>query len=189
LTWSCNFTPLAIRVNYYANFRGYYNFLEEPFCHKCSSPGVEKKDCRLKGWVYGFNRVYALGKYVSYGRDPTDLLSEHIRYLKYFNKEEKKVIFKLILDENIWINLGYSYLNANRMEKALQSFLRARNINPINLKTLFIIIQIYVRIKDYDRASKIANEILQYYPENLKTIIGKDCKPQHIKKFENMYFI
>lgn len=94
-------------------------------------------------------------------------------YLKYFNKEERKEIFDLILDENVWINIGYNHLNADRKEKALESFLRARNINPINLNTLLNIARIHVRTKNYDRALKIYNEILEYYPKNLKAIIGK----------------
>ncbi|MFX1593791.1 MAG: tetratricopeptide repeat protein [Promethearchaeota archaeon] len=110
-------------------------------------------------------------------------------YLKYFNKEEKEEIFKLILDEKTWLNLGYNYLNANKIEKALHSFLRARNINPINLKTLFIILQIYARNNDHDKASNIVNDILGYYPENLKTIIGKDYTLQARKKSENFYYI
>jgi len=99
-------------------------------------------------------------------------------YLKYFNKQEKEEIFKLILDEKIWINLGYSYLNTKKMKKALHSFLQARKINPINLKTLFNILKIYVRIKDHDNASKIANEILEYSPINFETINRKDYTPQ-----------
>ena len=82
-------------------------------------------------------------------------------YLKYFDEEEKEDIFKLILDENIWINLGDSYLKAKKINEALHSFLQARNINPINLKTLFKVMQIYVKLKDHDNASKIANEILE----------------------------
>lgn len=103
-------------------------------------------------------------------------------YLKYFDKQEKEEIFKLILDEKIWINLGNNYLNAKKMKKALHSFLQARNINPINLKTLFDILQIYVKLKDHDRASKIANEILEYSPLNFKAISRKDITPQEIKK-------
>ena len=95
-------------------------------------------------------------------------------YLNYFNKEERKELFKLILDVNIWINCGYNYLDANKKRKALESFLHARNINPINLDALLGIAQVYVRIKEYDRALQIYNEILEYYPENLKALNGKD---------------
>ena len=103
-------------------------------------------------------------------------------YLKYFNEEERKEIFNLILDENIWINIGYNHLNADRKQKALESFLRARNINPINLRTLLNIARIHIRTKKYDRALKIYNEILEYYPENLKAIIGKVYIFLQIKK-------
>ena len=103
-------------------------------------------------------------------------------YLNYFNKEERNEIFKLILDENIWLNLGYSYLNIDKKVKALESFLQARNVNPINLKTLFAIAKISINTKKYDLALKIYNEILEYYPENLKALIGKDYIFQEIKK-------
>ena len=65
----------------------------------------------------------------------------------------------------------------------------ARNINPINLQTLFIIVQIYVTLKDRDKASKIVNEILEYYPENLKAITGKERTTQQLKKINKLYFI
>ena len=107
-------------------------------------------------------------------------------YLNYFNKDERKKIFKLILDENIWINCGYNYLNANRKKKALKSFLQARNINPINLKTLFGIAQVYVRTKKYDRALQIYNEILEYYPEDLEALNGKDSMFHKIEKFHSL---
>ncbi|MBY8986294.1 MAG: hypothetical protein KGD65_14555 [Candidatus Lokiarchaeota archaeon] len=95
-------------------------------------------------------------------------------YLNYFSKEEREEIFKLILDENIWINWGYNHLNANRKKKALELFFHARNINPINPKTLLGIAQVYVRTKKYDKALQIYNEILQYYPDNLKALNGKN---------------
>ena len=103
-------------------------------------------------------------------------------YLNYFNKEERNELFKLILDENIWLNLGYSYLKVDKKVKALESFLQARNVNPINLKTLFAIAKISIKTKKYDLALKIYNEILEYYPENLKALIGKDYLLQEIKK-------
>ena len=103
-------------------------------------------------------------------------------YLKYFNKHEKEEIFKLILDEKTWINLGYSYSITKKMKKALHSFLQARKINPINLETLFNILKIYVRLKDHDKASKITNEILEYSPLNFEAINRKDRTPSINKK-------
>ena len=101
-------------------------------------------------------------------------------YLNYFNKEERNEVSKLILDENVWMNCGYNYLNANKKKKALESFLHARNINPINLNALLAIAQIYVRTKEYDRALQIYNEILEYYPENIKALNGKYSMLQQI---------
>ena len=102
-------------------------------------------------------------------------------YLNYFNEEEQKQIFRLIFDENIWINFGYKNLNDAKNEKALESFLQARNINPINLKTLLGIVQVYVKTEKFEKALQVDNEILEYYPENLKAIVGKDLILQKIK--------
>jgi len=54
---------------------------------KCSSPGIKTEDCILhcttdRSMVYGFNRVYALGKYMSREQMHDHLLSKHIVYLK-----------------------------------------------------------------------------------------------------------
>ncbi|MFX1366522.1 MAG: tetratricopeptide repeat protein [Promethearchaeota archaeon] len=96
-----------------------------------------------------------------------------IGYLDYFNHEEREELFKLILDENIWIKFGYNYLNADRLVKALDSFHRAININPINLESLLGIAQVYIRKCENDRALQIYKEILGYYPENPKALRGK----------------
>ncbi len=106
-------------------------------------------------------------------------------YLNYFNSEEREEIFKLILDENTWINCGNNYLKANRKKKALESFFQAREINPINPETLLGIAQVYVRTKKYVKALQIYNEILEYYPENLKALDGKNLMQIQVK--ENVY--
>ena len=106
-------------------------------------------------------------------------------YLNYFNKEERNEVSKLILDENVWMNCGYNYLNANKNNKALESFLHARNINPINLNALLAIAQVCVRTKEYDRALQMYNEILEYYPENVEALNGKNSMLQQIKDIIN----
>jgi len=106
-------------------------------------------------------------------------------YLNYFNKEERNELSKLILDENVWMNCGYNYLNANKKKKALESFLHARNINPINLEALLAIAQIYVRTKECKRALQFYNEILEYYPENVEALDGKHSMLQQIKDIVN----
>jgi len=106
-------------------------------------------------------------------------------YLNYFNKEERNEVSKLILDENVWMNCGYSYLNADKKKKALESFLHARNINPINLEALLAIAQIYVRTKECKRALQFYNEILEYYPENVEALDGKYSMLQQIKDIIN----
>ncbi len=106
-------------------------------------------------------------------------------YLNYFSKEERNEVSKLILDENVWMKCGYNYLNANKKKKALESFLHARNINPINLEALLAIAQIYARTKECKRALQFYNEILEYYPENVEALDGKYSMLQQIKDIIN----
>ena len=40
----------------------------------------------------------------------------------------------------------------------------------------------YVKTEKYEKALQVYNEILVYYPENLKAIVGKDLILQKIKK-------
>jgi len=91
MAWYCVFTPLKIRVNIGTKCLGYYDLLGEPYCKKCSSPGVKTEDCILQDWVYGFNRLYALGKYVSLARSQENLLSKHIRLLKYHGYKQYSI--------------------------------------------------------------------------------------------------
>jgi len=81
MDWYCIYTPMKIRINFGSKFKGYYEFLTEPFCHNCSSPDVKTEDCILNNFVYGFDRIYSLGKYIK-GGPPYDFLSSHIRGLK-----------------------------------------------------------------------------------------------------------
>lgn len=85
MVWSCIHTPLGIRVNSDLKFKGYYFFLESPFCEKCGSPRVKTEDCSLHELVYGFDRVYPIGEYTKEG-PPYPLLSSHIRLLKDHNR-------------------------------------------------------------------------------------------------------
>lgn len=109
--------------------------------------------------------------------------------LKYFSEEEKNKIYKLILDEKVWINLGFIYLKADKLEKALHSFFQARNINPINLRTLVLILQIYLRLNRYEYASKIAKEIFNYFPEDFKTIVENKNLLHFRKELKKFYFV
>jgi tetratricopeptide (TPR) repeat protein len=47
------------------------------------------------------------------------------------------------------------------------------------------IAQVYARTKEYDRALQIYNEILEYYPENIKALNGKYSMLQQIKDIIN----
>lgn len=109
MDWYCTFTPLKIRVNQDLNFKGYYDFLEDPFCEKCSSPGVKTEECILRDLVYGFNRVYAIGKYTRAHARPYPLLSSHIRLLKDFKRTDLAIPLGYAL--NILIQQKYQTLS------------------------------------------------------------------------------
>jgi len=87
LAWLCIGTATGIKVQKGSTSLGDYNYLEKPYCEKCSSPGFNTQNCILNcesvlAKVYGFDRVYALGRYLSREKMPDDLLSKHIVYLK-----------------------------------------------------------------------------------------------------------
>jgi len=86
--WQCNLENNVIRVACGGRYYGEYKLLDEPYCRKCAYPGVTTESCTWHYDDYGFNRIYALGKYISSktqeGYD--DLLSKHIRGLKKYPK-------------------------------------------------------------------------------------------------------
>lgn len=109
MDWHYIFTPLKIRVNQGLNFKGYYDFLEKPFCEKCSSPGVKTEECILRDRVCGFNRVYAIGKYTRASARPYPLLSSHIRLLKNYKRTDLAIPLGYAL--NILIQQKYQILS------------------------------------------------------------------------------
>lgn len=87
MAWLCIGTATGIEVRKDSDLMGHYNYLEKPYCAICSSPGLDTINCILKcatesAKTYGFNRTYALGKYLSQDQMQDDLLSKHIVYLK-----------------------------------------------------------------------------------------------------------
>lgn len=88
MAWICVYNPSAIQVYRGSEHIGDYDFLKEPYCEKCSSPGVTSDECIVRDLVYGFDRVFSVGEYVARASDPYPLLSTHIRYLKDFNRTD-----------------------------------------------------------------------------------------------------
>jgi len=79
LEWTCAKTNNTIEVYFGPYFKGTYKLLEEPFCRICSHVGVTTEKCTWHDLLYGFNRIYAMGKYLpSVRRAKDDLLSYHI---------------------------------------------------------------------------------------------------------------
>jgi len=87
MTWFCEHTQNAIKISRDGIYICEYKYLEAPFCEKCSSPGVEYEDCIVRPFVHGFNRIHALGIYLSRKRDENHMLSKHIRLLKYYEHD------------------------------------------------------------------------------------------------------
>lgn len=84
--WHCDY--LGDRIHIYSDYRdyGYYMLMTEPCCEKCSYPGVTAEDCPWCEDVYGFDKIYAMGSYLSSKskRGREDLLSSHILGLKRY---------------------------------------------------------------------------------------------------------
>ena len=134
MTWLCVYTPQKIRILKNSIYIGDYDLLEYPYCEKCGSPGVLTENCLLKNWVYGFNRVYAMGKYYSRYMDPYPLLSSHIKKLKDFHREE----FAIPLGYALYGLLKHKYpnlLEANYIipVPAHEDKVRKRGFNQVEL--------------------------------------------------------
>lgn len=87
MEWSCKKTDNKIDV-YFGHFlKGKYELLLEPFCHYCAHSGVKTEECSWHHSIDGFERIYAMGRYVPYpSRADEDLLSYHIMgFKKYAN--------------------------------------------------------------------------------------------------------
>jgi predicted amidophosphoribosyltransferase len=84
--WECRFNGNKIEVAIGSKQYGSYDLLVEPYCKKCAFPGVTTAECKWHSDDYGFDRIYAVGKYMSSksGEGWDDLLSKHIRGLKKY---------------------------------------------------------------------------------------------------------
>lgn len=83
MEWLCRKTNNEIEVS---QRHGTYKLLEEPFCQVCGNPNVTTYECTWHEKLYGFNRIYVMGKYFQASRVEADLLSSHVIVLKT-NKE------------------------------------------------------------------------------------------------------
>lgn len=85
LYWECELLKTRINVYFNDELKGYYPLLRSPFCTRCSNPYVTEDECNfhLKDKL---ERTYAIGVY---SRHSEDLLSEHIRQLKYWKNKAR----------------------------------------------------------------------------------------------------
>lgn len=87
MEWSCKKIDNKIEVYFGPFLKGEYELLQEPYCHYCAHSGITMDDCSWHHSIDGFERIYAMGKYVPYpSRAEEDLLSYHIwGFKKYAN--------------------------------------------------------------------------------------------------------
>ena len=85
-SWEVIFKDDKIAVFCGSKYYGDYILLQEPYCLKCACPGVTTMECSWHDDDYGFERIYAMGAYLSSSTAEgyNDLLSKHIRGLKKF---------------------------------------------------------------------------------------------------------
>lgn len=78
--WRCEYSQTEIEVYRDERWMGNYELLPVNFCKKCAST-INTILCPNHEDLYGFNRIYAVGKYIA--SPPWDhVLSSHIRRLK-----------------------------------------------------------------------------------------------------------
>lgn len=97
MTWKTIFSKDKIEIFHNNYYWGFYELLKEPFCSKCSSPGIKTEDCYLQDFVYGFNKVYSIGVF-SKKRDPYPQLCTDIRYLKDYGNKTRAIPLGYALD-------------------------------------------------------------------------------------------
>jgi len=85
-SWEVVFKDDRIAVFCGSKYYGDYILLKEPYCLKCACLGVTTMQCSWHDDDYGFERIYAMGAYLSSSTPEgyDDLLSKHIRGLKKF---------------------------------------------------------------------------------------------------------
>lgn len=85
MEWECIAWEKHIKVYYGNYYKGCYLLLQEPFCKICAHPDVETEFCQNHYDIDGFERIYAMGKFVKNPyENENDLLSHHIRTLKLY---------------------------------------------------------------------------------------------------------
>jgi hypothetical protein len=99
----CSCTLEGDRICVYLGSKkwGEYILLKEPYCHKCSCPGVSTDKCRWHDDDYGFERLYAMGAYlkseVRKQSGEKDSLSKHIVGLKQYPRYATPLGLGLVL--------------------------------------------------------------------------------------------
>ena len=106
--WNCDYLGDRIRISGGRKEYGHYALMTEPYCEKCSYPGVTFEECRWCEDVYGFDKIYAMGSYLSSKtkRGREDLLSTQILGLKkYRNYRDPLGVSISLCIKNRWPEL------------------------------------------------------------------------------------
>jgi len=64
MEWSCSRDGKQIMVFYGPYHKGEYLLLEEPYCRICAHTDVETEFCTDHYDLSGFERIYAMGKFI-----------------------------------------------------------------------------------------------------------------------------
>ena len=97
-----------------------------------------------------------------------DLIKKFIKLEKYKDAEIAIKQF-LLKDQNNYeyhLLLGYIYVRINKFEEAIKSYENAKNID-LNETVLNSLTNLYVRIKDYDKALIEISESLKINSNNI----------------------
>jgi len=176
LEWTCSKTNNTLEVYFGPYLKGVYKLLEEPFCHICCHSGVTTEQCTWHHLLYGFNRIYAMGRYFPYvRRAKDDLLSYHIWAFKK------------------WRNYAHPLGNALEVlvQQSYKELLKSQLMVPVPLHPNKVI------QRGYNQALELANVLNSYLKIPVADVLIKtrdvDMRPlkweQRKEAVEGLYTI
>jgi len=81
--WLCTWRGNRIDVARNGKNIGSYDLLQEPFCRRCSRPGVDEKDCGFHWFLDdALKRIYSVSTYYTSLNSRTNLMTKHVLSLK-----------------------------------------------------------------------------------------------------------
>lgn len=92
-----------------------------------------------------------------------------LEMFKHFFSDDIKLIAPEIPIKDIYYTYGFLLLEANRLEDAKQSLLKALKFNPVSSAIIFELMEVYKRINDYDSYNRCLKDVFRfaYSPQDL----------------------